>query len=453
MTQGVLIFGDVNGSGGSRNSSWLLRSPPWSSASLDCCLALLSYQRGTDYHTPSPLTTPLVVRTFPMPPNESTGLLEAGLLQPAPALSPPSQQQQQPPSTTATARAYWCPRPDAHVRTRDVDYDMDSHFSVLFQMQGSVWPKVLRKSVPTVTNESDMRPVTVSSNSQHIISFQTSETAWCLVTMVFTYAIIALRDAGIVNLTIKNSTGHSFMSLLVSFLVVTRATITYNRFMEARQGLTDLYSAAREVVQYACLLSMENTGAAAVKWRQDVAYRTIVCLRMATAAVEFRSKGVSAWESLEEPDQDVEERNTSLGNPGEGTPTEDASESQTDHSSFLRLIAHGPRTDTDENFRAAVVWIYNLRETCMAPRRTGSSILTTRPFHVNEDLKFMTLTRDFIAAYDGLKKLITTPFPFPLVQMTRTFLFFWVFSLPLVFADDNDRTSEVLILMFFCTCT
>ena len=35
--------------------------------------------------------------------------------------------------------------------------------------------------------------------------------------------------------------------------------------------------------------------------------------------------------------------------------------------------------------------------------------------------------------------------------MTRTFLFVWVFSLPMVLVADNDNTVEVLVLMLFIT--
>lgn len=34
----------------------------------------------------------------------------------------------------------------------------------------------------------------------------------------------------------------------------------------------------------------------------------------------------------------------------------------TDHFSVLKSLAHGPRTRTDENFRAPIIWAYNLRE-------------------------------------------------------------------------------------------
>jgi predicted membrane chloride channel (bestrophin family) len=347
-----------------------------------------------------------------MPPNELTGLIsapfhrmEAGQAA-APTTAPTSIN-----TRSTVGRTYFRSQSNSqNVRTRDIDYDLDSHLTVLFQMHGSVWPKVL---------------------------------PWCLITMAFTYAIIELRDHDIVNLSINSNTGHGFMSILVSFLVVTRATITYNRFMEARQGVADLFRTSREVVQYACLLSLTNKGDSAKKWRQDVAYRTIICIRMAAAAVEFRAYGVSAWETLEDDNDDATDQ--LLLSASAGIPS-----SPQERKNFMAEMAHGPRTIADENFRAPVVWAYNLREKLLDPRG-NAAILPKRPLHVNEDLKLLALVGEFVAAYDELKKLITTPFPFPLVQMTRTFLFFWVFSLPLVFAADNDRTSEVLVLMFFCT--
>ena len=54
-------------------------------------------------------------------------------------------------------------------------YDCDDNFAVIFQWYGSVWPQVL---------------------------------PWCLLNVAWTYLIIFLRDAKIVNLTISNDTGH-----------------------------------------------------------------------------------------------------------------------------------------------------------------------------------------------------------------------------------------------------
>lgn len=218
---------------------------------------------------------------------------------------------------------------DKHIA---VEYDGDNHLAVLTQMYGSVWPSVL---------------------------------PWCLATTTFTLLVILLRSYGIVDLTVHSSTGHNFMSLLVSFLLVTRATITYNRFMEARQHLSDLYRSCREIVQYACILTLPNKNEQAIKWRRDVAYKTIVCLRMATAATEYRSKGVTAWESLSPREHRQMEL---LIDPSDGDfvaavaqtsemPDESIQESyqayqpDQDTTQVLKHMAHGPRTLADENFR------------------------------------------------------------------------------------------------------
>jgi hypothetical protein len=74
-------------------------------------------------------------------------------------------------------------------------------------------------------------------------------------------------------------------------------------------------------------------------------------------------------------------------------------------------------------------------------------ILQTSPLASNEDLKLMTLVGDFLAAFDGLQMLITTPFPFPLVQIT------WIFSRMLANCVCFGRTARTIYLahkLLFC---
>ena len=83
---------------------------------------------------------------------------------------------------------------------------------------------------------------------------------------------------------------------------------------------------------------------------------------------------------------------------------------------ILEKLAHGPRTLVDEHFRAPIVWAYNLRETILEPRQ-NPKILRQRNWHVNEALKLLAISQDFITYFHALKVLIITPFPFPLVQV------------------------------------
>lgn len=295
---------------------------------------------------------------------------------------------------------------------RDVIYDEENHLGVMFQLYGSVWPTVL---------------------------------PWCLAVMVVTYGFIYLRNHGIVDLTIADNTGHNFMSILVSFLVVTRVTITYSRFMEARQYLQDLFLSCRELIQYTCILTNQNTFKDARLWRQDVAYRTIVCLRLAMASVENRSTKINAWDVL--PDADHGSVPLMLNKDDEGTENYHPPDDVLD---IMKALRHGPRTLSDENFRAPIVYAMNLREALTRPR-ADSNILTQRDWHVNETLKLLGITSQFMTAFHGLKKLVVTPFPFPLIQLNRIFLFAWCFSLPLVLINDNDTVYHTLILVFFTT--
>ena len=310
------------------------------------------------------------------------------------------------------------------------------------------------------------------------------------------------------------------MSILVSFLVVTRSTITYARFMEARQHLADLYRTSRELIQYACVYTQQDTGSLAKQWRRDLAFRMIISLRMAMVAVEYRSQGVNSWEALETEDHSLtplilpskqsvsnfndqisfdksafeesmnltereEDELMALDQHHPRTSMEDIRKSlhryqpADDHAYLLREISHGPRSLLDENYRAPVVWALNVREK-IYELRSNKDILRKQPLHANEVMKLNTIVGDFLTAYHGLKKLLTTPFPFPLIrkffnsavyptcgatafeisengilgfhsfaEMTRTFLFFWIFSLPRVLIPDNDNLLEVIILMFF----
>mmetsp|Transcript_22222 Transcript_22222/g.65839 ORF Transcript_22222/g.65839 Transcript_22222/m.65839 type:complete len:228 (-) Transcript_22222:252-935(-) len=110
--------------------------------------------------------------------------------------------------------------------------------------------------------------------------------------------------------------------------------------------------------------------------------------------------------------------------------------------------AHGARTLSDENFRAPIVLAYNLRSEIMK-QRNGQYLKID--MHPNEELKLLGFVSDFVSAFHGLKKLITTPFPFPLVQMARTFLFFWIFTLPFTLVREISEPVQVMLIVFFTT--
>lgn len=73
------------------------------------------------------------------------------------------------------------------------------------------------------------------------------------------------------------------------------------------------------------------------------------------------------------------------------------------------------------------------------------------PLHVAKELRLYAFVSDFVGGYHGLIKLIDTQFPFPLCQMNRTFVFFWVYSLPWVLYNDNIQLASLMLIVFFIT--
>jgi predicted membrane chloride channel (bestrophin family) len=272
-------------------------------------------------------------------------------------------------------------------KIKRVAYSAGNHIQVLFQMHGSALPQVL---------------------------------PFCIVNVLWTCLIYHLQREGIADLAFKSGTGHTFMGLLVSFLVVSRSTISYHRFMEIRRHLAETYRSCREISQFTCVYTFKTKTPKAIEWRQDMAYRTILLLRVTMDTLRWSSENLSSWERSYNPEDKASRR--------------------------LSSFSHGNRTLVDENFRASIMFSHILRELIMKhPEALGYTL------HANEYRDLLHFVTAFNKAFHGFRVLIFTPYPFPLVQMTRMFLFFWVFSIPLVLVQQMESLWDTVVVVFFIT--
>jgi predicted membrane chloride channel (bestrophin family) len=65
--------------------------------------------------------------------------------------------------------------------------------------------------------------------------------------------------------------------------------------------------------------------------------------------------------------------------------------------------------------------------------------------------KLLDVLDDFTQQYRSLLKLASTPLPFPMIQMARTFLFLWTFSIPFVLRGVINEIYVGMIFVFFLT--
>jgi len=180
--------------------------------------------------------------------------------------------------------------------------------------------------------------------------------------------------------------------------------------------LSTLTFSCRELISHATTFTRYDKSESAVQWRLDLARRVIKLLRTVVCVLEFNTTETHAWKVSILSREEKLALQSAVGKSNERSPHVLAM--------FVRstIASHVKYLDPDMKL------------------------------HVNKELKLYACVAEFGKAYAGLMKLVSTPFPFPLVQMTRTFLFIWIYTLPWVLVNDFVHKFPALIFtVFFIT--
>jgi hypothetical protein len=231
-------------------------------------------------------------------------------------------------------------------RVHRVSYTPHDHIQVMFRMYGSAFPSVFPFVVVNI--------------------------AWSLL-------VFWLKNLDIIDLTFHSSAGHSFMGLLVSFLIVSRSQIAYQRYMEFRKLLAQCYQYCREIAQFTTVYTNYTNTSSARRWRLEVCYRTCLLLRVTMDALLWSSTSREEWEeeyyqyrisgtknvpsisSTECEDDEDEEMATLMPQPSRQLEDEGENDDVSEHFFRFRDLTHGRRSQVDENFRAPITSLFVLR--------------------------------------------------------------------------------------------
>lgn len=232
-----------------------------------------------------------------------------------------------------------------------------------------------------------------------------------------------------------SGTSHGFMSTMIGFLLVTRVSMAYQRYLDLRGCLESMTRQTREMVQNMVLLTGPFQTTSDKEWRRETAAKTLVLLRAVMAVVDYGSERVPAW--------DV----------GGLTPTQrkdllaDLFQQSGPHCREKRW-SRPPRTEMEESMRVPTILAQQLRA-CLG---AGETRLSGKP----DAYRFFNLygaVDGFMESYYSLRRHMTTPFPFPMEQMNRTFLYFYIFTVPLTLLQDvsDDYPYMQLLVTVFLT--
>lgn len=194
-----------------------------------------------------------------------------------------------------------------------VSYNSESHLSVLTQMWGSKWPQVL---------------------------------PFCLVNVAIMIFVTYLNDRFSSHKIGMTARGHTFLGVVVSFLLISRVNEAYDRYQKQRGFLSTMYREARQLVQYAFIYSANSTDLQSKEWRAELAYRTLILLRTTMAVIDYPTTKVPAWAipELSGSEREDVQRSTYL-------------------NAECRRWAHGERSEGEESMRVPIRISYLLKKT------------------------------------------------------------------------------------------
>ena len=117
----------------------------------------------------------------------------------------------------------------------------------------------------------------VCSNEKSLcgIVFQFQGSIWC---SVLPYCLLNCAIMGAVEILAMNhvkiafsSSGHTLMTLIISYLVVAKINLSYDRYMKARHAIGHALSSLRELNQMTMQCTQPNpVDNSAKKWRREV---------------------------------------------------------------------------------------------------------------------------------------------------------------------------------------
>ena len=174
-----------------------------------------------------------------------------------------------------------------------------------------------------------------------------------------------------------------------------------------------------------------NTDDMCKQWRVEVAYRTLLLLRTVMAVMDYPTDFVPAWDLAEWSGKELEDiQRRSYLNPE------------------VRKLAHEVRSEFEETMRVPIRVSYLLRKSIHS-----HSYRLRKPLEVVQESMMYGFVDDIMEGYYGIRTFLTTPTPFPMVQMARTFLFCYVLTIPFALLGDDSTTTlahciEVFILTY-----
>ncbi|CAB9523489.1 UPF0187 protein [Seminavis robusta] len=266
-----------------------------------------------------------------------------------------------------------------------VIYNIEDSWHVITHVHGSVWPHVV----------------------------------WtCVAMSALTTVLFVLKYYYHFDLTF-NVAGNTYLSLIVSFLVVGRAQNAIQRFWEARGAVGDALKSCRELSLMIIATTGRETTEEANLFRLLVKKQLVKLLRSTMEVIQDEGLSLRLMQGeIDEKDKCVY---------------------IFDSSRISKYNDTGHITDPLDVAGA----LYTILE--------RNDEFLEKPIHFLRMNAMFSCISKFIDTYYHLTKFTTTPIPFAVGNMGRTALVVWIFTIPFVLVNQIDELVACVGLVFAIT--
>jgi len=263
-------------------------------------------------------------------------------------------------------------------------------FAIVFRCAGTVWPLVL---------------------------------PYCVLNILLLTALTILKDYYDINISIQPQ-GHALMALLVSYLGVSKVNLAYERYMSAQVAAGHALMTLRELNQMSIMMTDPFEGAGAEEWREDTKQSIVQLIHESVSTLRDGKLSAALARNVGYPS----------GSVGVDAKTSRSKRFGLDDP---MVLVHALRS--------------HLFHESDAVCRNGDGGPGLQLF---ERTKMVDLLHDFAIYYRDLLRIASSPFPFALVQMGRTFTFIWTLTIPFVlagkdFVQDYPSSFSFVILLTY----
>ena len=240
---------------------------------------------------------------------------------------------------------------------------------------------------------------------------------WCLANTALA-AFLYYYDAEFATMFSTTDKGHTFLSACVSYLLVSRTKICLDRYHAQRQGLSNLVRTCRELVSHSIVFTRftktDEEGLAELKqWRTSIAKRTISLLKVIVSILQYPTTKRDSWEIEDLPSQVKKALKIAVGRSNERSP---------------------------------LIMTLFLRTVIMSHEKKSFP-----PLKLPQEMLLLQYTTDILKAYTGIMDYMSSPYPFPLMNMNRTIVLFYIFTLPFALVNDIKKIEWCFFMTFFIT--